>query len=238
MKKCIGLNMIPLRKYIGESVFDGKSEEDIVQNVNKLGKIARYCYAKNKNIFDGLTGNVQLGSNGIEIYAPMFPRNKTINTVSKNRKFVVSGAQEFVIESTAKKLDLGISKFQGNMVIRCKHLETLEGIFTSDCEFAGRLSIWYYSNLKSLKGLPKAIVKDPEIPGSQNGFLGLMGIKNTFIEPTQEQIEYLPKEMNELSWNWDGDIPNLIKRMSIRSQIIKHTNGLEAISLQGHYKRV
>lgn len=234
MKKCIGLNMIPLRKYIGESVFDGKSEEDIVQNVNKLGKITRYCYAKNKNIFDGLTGNVQLGSNGIEIYAPMFPRNKTINTVSKNRKFVVSGAQEFVIESTAKKLDLGISKFRGSLrIIKCKNLQTLEGIFTPDCEFMGRLWIWSCPNLKSLKGLPKAIMKDPEVrPGYQNGCLGL---NTVLIKPTQEQIAYLPKKMSELYWGWGrvGDDPNLIKRMSIRSQIIKHTNGLETISLQG-----
>jgi hypothetical protein len=111
----------------------------------------------------------------------------------------------------------------------------LEGIFTPDCEFMGRLSIWDCPNLKSLKGLPKAIMKDTEIPGSQNGFLGL---NNVPIEPTPEQIEYLPKEMNELSWNWDGDCPNLIKRMSIRSQILKHTKGLVAIDIQGHYKRV
>jgi len=212
--------MIPLCKYIGESVFDGKSEEDIVQNVNKLGKITRYCYSKNKNIFDGVTGSVRLGSNGIEIYAPWFG---------------ASGAQEFMIESTAKKLDLGISKFRGNLRIQCKNLQTLEGIFTPDCEFMGRLYMCC-PNLKSLKGLPKAIMKDPELrPGYQNGFLGL---NDALIEPTPEQIEYLPKEMNELSWDWDGDIPNKTKRTLIRGQIIKHTNGLEAINIQGHYKRV
>lgn len=216
--------MIPLRKYIGESVFDGKSEEDIAQNVNKLGNITRCCYTKNKNIFDGLTGSVQPGSNGIEIYAPWFG---------------ASGVQEFMIESTAKKLDLGISKFRGSLRIKCKNLQTLEGIFTPDCEFMGRLWIWSCPNLKSLKGLPKAIMKDPEVrPGYQNGFLGL---NTVLIKPTQEQIAYLPKKMSELSWGWGrvGDDPNLIKRMSIRSQIAKHTNGLETISLQGHfYKRI
>lgn len=91
-------------------------------------------------------------------------------------------------------------------------------------------------NLKSLKDLPKAIMKDPELrPGYQNGFLGLIDVP---IEPTQEQIEYLPKEMSELAWCWNGDIPNKTKRTLIRSQIIKHTTGLEAIEIQGHYKKV
>lgn len=227
--------MIGLKSKIDETLFDGRDEDTLTDDVNKLAVIKRACYKNNSNIFDGVTGWVRPSASGIEIYAPMFPNGKMIQDVSKNKKWITRGPQEFIIKSNATKLNLNISKFRGDLYIKCKNLQTLEGIFTPDCEFMGRLGIWYCPNLKSIKGLPKVIMKDPEISGSQNGFLEL---SNVFVEPTPEQIEYLPKEMNELSWNWSGDSPNMIKRMSIRSQILKHTKGLVAIDLQGHYKRV
>ena len=233
--------MIDLKSRIEESLFGGFDSEATGKSIAQMENIKKVCYKDNSNIFDGVTGWVRGGDSGIEIYAPMFPSGKLLQAVSKNKKWITRGAQEFVINSNATKLNLNISKFQGNLNIKCRNLQTLEGIFTPDCEFMGRLSIWYCPNLKSIKGLPKVIMKDLEIPGGQNGFLGL---NNVSLEPTPEQIEYLPKEMNELSWNWTGDnpnldySPNLIKRMSIRSQILKHTKGLVAIDIQGHYKRV
>lgn len=217
--------MINLKSKIDESLFDGKSDEDIARNVNKLGKIARYCYSKNKNIFDGLTGNVRSGSKGIEIYAPMFPGNKMIN---HDFKFLYE--QEFVIESTAKKLDLGISKFRGNMTIHCRNLETLEGIFTPDCEFKGRLILRHMWKLKSIKGLPKSIEIDPEIQSSYHN--GYLYIYECSVEPTADQIEYLPIKASVLWWEFPGST-NVSKIAKIREMIIAHTKGLSKIRIQG-----
>lgn len=232
--------MLDLRTHIEEALFDKKGidPEKAAEKFYYYENIKKSAYKINKPIFDEETGYVHGTAAGLDIYAPMWPKGKSVKTLSKG--YVVNGAQEFNIKSNASKLDFKISKFKGNMYISCQNLTSLEGIFTPDCEFEGRLSIWHCYNLKSLKGLPRVISPDPEIPGnpskpgSQNGLLSIYDCPLL----GEKDIQYLPDECNELHWGSCQDISTKLARWEFRRKIEKRVKGLNSVDIEGYFHRI
>lgn len=205
--------MNKLKTYVDESLFGGKSEDEITQGAQSsleqeiLENFKKYSF-NNIARFNQrcspwkVPGGVILGPKGIEIDCtkvknPNTPACLTITTSNCKRQ--------------AKKFPgFNISKVKGTVYLYGSNIESLEGVFAPDCEFDGDLiiPINLSPKLKTLKG----IFKD----GSHLHIL-LEGYRGFPIQSLQG-IDELPKNTTEVQLNvLDVDpVDNRVKTETIK----------------------
>lgn len=136
--------MNPLDGYIQEGLLSKKNHGRALADEKKLEDLKEYSYNSRGTNYQKQSpweiGKVELGPKGIEV------------ELSQTR-----GYMRIDWIPSAERPVFDISKFVGELHILNNGIETLEGMFTSDCEYTGNLYVYDNGFLESLAGVPKNI---------------------------------------------------------------------------------
>lgn len=136
--------MNPLDGYIQEALLGKKNHGRALAGEKKLEDLKEYSYNIRGTNYQKQSpweiGKVELGPKGIEV------------ELSQTR-----GYMRIDWIPNAKSPVFDISKFVGELHILNNGIETLEGMFTPNCEYTGNLFVYDNGFLKSLAGVPKNI---------------------------------------------------------------------------------